>query len=443
MDLSVKNIVTILQRGLKEGFFSKNSLFKRGSYVSTLDTYSDIDNIDDILNKTAIEIKRFIESLHPLSLQKDSKLYKGKEYFWLIFHDRIAAYVLSRLLNDELKEAFCLDMKSRNELIEQLIVNANNLSPKAIIRSDIKSFFESIDHRRLFERLESNPKVSALSMTYYRIIFDEFNRYRPLLDIDHFGLPRGLSISSYLAEVYLKETDSEIMKNAEISYYGRYVDDIVILVNATSRIELNDLFYNIVNIFDKAGLRLHDNSESKTSVFELSSDLVKFGNYLGYELNWNNSKHKMSLGLPKHKILKKKEMIDIAFSHFEKISRKNLKKARQDLMACLHFISGNFYLKGRKRDIRTGLFYANPHLSDLSCLDELTNYLQSKLVIPYERSFTNKSERTDYILRVKNQISRIDFRKNWTSRKMYSFSPIEMSKINAIIRKDINDIRGI
>lgn len=436
MDLSVSNIMGILRRGLERGLYNKNFLFKRLYRGYSPYSRDEIDDSDFILYISAIEIKAYIEGLHPLSLQKDHNLHNGKEYFWLIFHDRVAAYVLSRLLNDELKEAFGLEMKSRNFLIEKLVTETKRTYPKAIIRSDIKSFFESVNHIRLLEKLEANPKISALSMVYFRLIFGEFNRHRSFISNSSSGLPRGLSISSYLAEVYLKDTDSEILDNMDISYYGRYVDDIVILISPKSLKEPKDIFQDVARTFEKSGLPLHNDSESKTSVFELSTDYENFGNYLGYDLSWYDYKRILSLGLPEWKICRKKEMIDKAFRHFERISRKDVKKARRDLMDCLNFISGNFNLKGNKCNIRTGLYYANPHLSDFSCLDQLTNYLQSKPVIPYEKSFSNSSERIAYIIRIKNRISRIDFRKNWLGRKMFSFSSAEMSRIKAILSKE-------
>ncbi|HBV4973744.1 TPA: hypothetical protein MDZ92_005595 [Klebsiella pneumoniae] len=43
------------------------------------------------------------------------------------------------------------------------------------------------------------------------------------------GLPRGISLSATLAELCLQEIDSFFLKEKDVFYYSRFVDDILII----------------------------------------------------------------------------------------------------------------------------------------------------------------------------------------------------------------------
>jgi hypothetical protein len=90
----------------------------------------------------------------------------------------------------------------------------------------IEKFFmeEQMIGERLFRCIEAICKA-------YR------DRLRPLLAITHPGLPDaatvlpiGLSASPVIANWYLKAFDQEVLENVRPAYYGRYVDDILMVI---------------------------------------------------------------------------------------------------------------------------------------------------------------------------------------------------------------------
>ncbi|MBR1735876.1 MAG: hypothetical protein IJ736_02505, partial [Firmicutes bacterium] len=77
-----------------------------------------------------------------------------------------------------------------------------------------------------------NDIFNSVYQTYYNIIKNFRNDLREF-ENNEFPLPIGLFSSMILANLYLKDFDSVITKNAYITYYGRYVDDILLVFNKT------------------------------------------------------------------------------------------------------------------------------------------------------------------------------------------------------------------
>lgn len=432
MNLSVDNISRILRLGLDRNIFSIRHLVPNEAFYMLPVSY-EIPDEDKLISDKSFQISEIIRNVNPITLSKDPNLYNNKEYYHLIFFDKPTAYVLSRLLIEELKKAFNISLPDRNSLLDALDSSIRLDRPKAIIRTDISSFFECVNHKRLFGFLESNDKVSQLAKQFFYRIFLEFDRHRSLLNKSGFGLPRGLAVSSYLAEVYLTGIDSIIKSDGELSFYGRYVDDIVITISNTSSKTPLEVFKNLKEEFWKLDLKLHEDQNKKFSIINLGDNEIELGEYLGYSLSWNPRCEKLDFRMPFAKIQRKQTMIDKAFLHFERVSRKDLKKARRDLIDCLNFISANYLLKGNKNKIITGIYYANEHLTSLDALDDLSQYVHNKPLLPYTKSFSSFVDYKKYVDRLRKKIDVIDFRNNWENRKMISLSPYRIGRLKAIM----------
>lgn len=429
MDVSENNIKRILLEGIRS-----RRLTKPLSHLAKSSKNNDI-SIDDVLTNTAHAIAKNIVNVNLVSLRRDPRLYNGKEYFQLLFIDKATAYVLSKLLTEELREAFNLDFPGRDCLLERLKISFSVDHPTAIIRSDIKSFFEGINHRRLLEKLKANPRVSQLAIEYYTKIFNEYERYKPEIYQTGYGVPRGLAVSSYLAEVYLKDIDSEIRKLPGVLLYERYVDDFVILIKLNNEEDASEYYRKLEEIFKGSDLFLHTADDSKSTVRNLKGrgTEIDLGSYLGYNLSYNPVSNSLEFRMSQKKIDRKKTMIDKAFLHFEKLSRFDVRKARRDLIDCLNVLSANYNLFGCKEDIRTGIYYSNRQLTNLSDLDNLTDYLHSKPILPYAKSFSSTYDLIKFSDKLKLRIYTIDFRKNWESRKMLSFERLRFTLLKSFI----------
>lgn len=434
MDLSSHNISEILKKGLSSHAFSYPLLHASTAHSDRFTSNPQSRDVAEIISAKADLIRERIGRTDALTLHRDGKLYNGKEYFHLLYQDTPTAYVLSKLLSEELRNACAIKFSDRNQLIENLDKSFFLSKPDIVIRSDIKSFFESVCHRKLFEKLKSEERISDLSIRSYQRIFDEFERHRTHNIRRGYGLPRGLAISSYLAEFYLQQIDNEIRNLDGVSFYGRYVDDIIILYRHRPENGGKQVFNQLNEIFGRSGLSLHPIGDGKSSVIDVSRGSATIGDYLGYALSWGKDSRTLSFGLTDTYLAKKKGMIDNAFSHFERLSRKNIKQSRRDLIDCINMISSNYKLSGGKKNIRTGIYYSHRHLTDYGCLDELTEYLQRKAIIPYGKSFSSTSEYLEFAYRLRARIQTVSYRRNWFSRRMISLSAKRISRLKAIMK---------
>lgn len=130
----------------------------------------------------------------------------------------------------------------RNNAFNALEKNYDFHKDSVLISLDIKSYFYSVafDFERLSDYLGEHTIISSLKpltdiikqaySRYYMVI----SKYRKDLCIHTetvTPLPIGLFSSMFLGNIYLKGFDEQIKQLSGLSYYGRYVDDILIVVN--------------------------------------------------------------------------------------------------------------------------------------------------------------------------------------------------------------------
>jgi retron-type reverse transcriptase len=191
--------------------------------------------------------------------------------------DRIVLYLLKELLHEVFPG--CVFRKLPNNYIKEIIEYYNeNKSPKlCYFKTDIKSFYDTIDHDILLsflgERIKSKKilaiirraiKTPTVPVNYRRNEIKKFNRTT--------GVPQGLAISNILANIYLEKVDTKL--NQIGPKYVRYVDDILIFIEKEDSMNIEE---TISTILDDYNLSLN---LSKTEC-EISS--VGF-DYLGYNL---------------------------------------------------------------------------------------------------------------------------------------------------------------
>ena len=120
-----------------------------------------------------------------------------------------------------------------------------------IISLDIKSYYYSVvfNFNNLPKYLNYDSRLKdiiPLTKTIEKLYINytaEMQKYRGAIPADcknkECAFPIGLQSSMLLANLYLTELDNEIQKRVSPEYYGRYVDDILIVVNKPIGIELN------------------------------------------------------------------------------------------------------------------------------------------------------------------------------------------------------------
>lgn len=208
-----------------------------------------------------------------------------REIFASCFRDRVIHHLVYNYLNPLCENSFIKDSyacrkgkgtsfgtKRANHLIRACSQNYSR--DCYILKIDIKSYFMSIDHKILYQKLSRIINSSKLSkdikeLTFWllkKIIFHDYTkncfikgslnnwhglpRDKSLFNIScSKGLPIGNLTSQLFGNVYLNDFD-HFIKRQKSFYYGRYVDDIILVYeNKESLLKLLPVMRNYLNHF--------------------------------------------------------------------------------------------------------------------------------------------------------------------------------------------------
>lgn len=115
----------------------------------------------------------------------------------------------------------------------------------AILGLDLKEYFYRVDldFNELREALRSAGAigdrgalldcVEAIGNSYHACVAPLLAQTHPDLNESQAGLPIGLCSSLVLANWYLQDFDAAVLRSVRPAYYGRYVDDILMVVSAS------------------------------------------------------------------------------------------------------------------------------------------------------------------------------------------------------------------
>lgn len=356
---------------------------------------------------------------------------KGKDAYSV---DDMPSMLMSKFVALEIRSQYQLRLANRDEVVEELRVLLDNDMPKLLIRADIHHFYESILQQELLQRIESDDYLTSVSVRYLRKFFYEYNKLTNNRELK--GIPRGLSFSPALAEIYLREFDRNVKKIKGVYFYKRYVDDIVLLINP-NKITIGGCWNALQEISKRLSLTLH-NDDDKIVKAQLpigDSETLSF-NYLGYQFRYE--KGHTELLLTEDKVGRYCKTIDCIFHAYSEVANhrtkdENGKKHTDGLIQFIHRIdalTGNGNLDSRRNFVKTGLFYSNRLLTDLSQLDFLDQYLAEALNDPKRfappQNLFNYGEGNGYnenVERIKNKIlTKYSFKSGFKDRRMYRWN---------------------
>jgi len=263
---------------------------------------------------------------------------------------------------------------NRFQILSQLKVLLDDPFPKYVIRTDIQEFYESIPHDKLLQKLNEENLLTFFSK---KILFQILNEYKKLSGSDK-GVPRGVGISAYLSELYMRDIDKQIKSLPTVTYYARYVDDIIIIFTPTSTKDSRDYLNKIDEIIEtKYSLT---RNKTKTAEFDLI-DSPKLCNieYLGYKILFGNSPDSINFKLTTNKRNRYRRRIDLILDSYLNHSKVDEKKARKILIKRVKFITGNTRLLNNKKNILVGVYYSNNLLTDSSDFKGLDSYLSHRV----------------------------------------------------------------
>jgi hypothetical protein len=286
----------------------------------------------------------------------------------------------------------------------------NNSFPKYIVRTDIKEFYESISQDRLLKKINKDSLLMLSSKKIIQTIISEYNN----LSGTTTGIPRGIGISAYLSELYMREFDEAIKKHPDIIFYARYVDDIVVIYAPKPNSDTSKFLEKIREEAGRLDLSLNENT-NKTKKIDLTTSLNGNFEYLGYKFLIKSKKVKIEIS--NNKINRYKERIESSFHEYKK-QNPTEKVARKLLIDRLRFLTGNMRLSNNKDNALIGIYFTNNLLTDSLCLAKLDDFLRAKI---NETSILSE--------RVKNRLLKMTFQSGWNQKRFHHFSINEIQEI--------------
>ena len=321
-------------------------------------------------------------------------------------------YFTIKQLQSNLSRLFIVKQANRFEIVNQVKALLNDGFPKYVIRTDIDDFYENIPHGPLLKKINDNNLMTPFSR---KILLQILNKYKKLSGSDK-GIPRGIGISANLAELYMRDIDKDIMSLNGLSYYARYVDDIIIIFTPTAIGQRRKYLSEVKKVVAKFALELN---EAKTHRFNFQNLKQAYGlEYLGYKISFG--KGPLKTRLTDKKITKYKNRIDSAFGHYLNLRRIDEKEARKLLVKRIRFLTGNTRLKNNKENILVGVYYSNCQLTEKEDLISLDDYLRTKI---------NSTINLD---RLKIRLKKYTFEEGFNARRFSPFRTHELQKIMKI-----------
>lgn len=322
-------------------------------------------------------------------------------------------FFILKKLQSNIQNTFKVKQSDRNEILHQVKNLLDNSFPKYVIRTDIKSFFESIPHDRLLGKIKKNPILNPQSK---KIISKILRNYKLKTDSDK-GVPRGIGISAYLSELYMRDIDNKIKQLSNVTYYARYVDDIIIIFTPNTKHDRLNYMDEIKSIISSEFLQIN---EIKTKEFDLvTKETYKKFDFLGYKITFNNTNHPIIIDITKSKCKKYRQKINITFELYNSESKFNEKKARKILVKRLRYLTENTRLLNVKKEILIGIYFSNNMITQVSSLKGLDKYLEHKIdktLAPYsELKHIN-------INRLKNRLKKFSFEKGFLEQRFCKFT---------------------
>lgn len=368
------------------------------------------DQKEEKLNSELEKVsKKVLES--DFNIDMEQKVIPGEKPIY-ITKDTPEHFFALKQVQANVSRLFGIKQSNRFAIVSQVKNLLNDKLPKYVLRTDIDDFYENIPQKYLLDKINRDNLLTPFSRKILRQIL---KKYRELSGSDK-GIPRGIGVSAYFAELYMRDIDKEIMAMDNVTYFARYVDDIIIIFIPSSRAKNVDYLKKLKKIVAKYKLKLNDR---KT----LSRDLLKEQQlcsfeYLGYKFFFGNGEVKTRF--PDRKIEKYKSRINLAFNHYLNLSRVNEKEARNILVKRIRFLTGNTRLKNNKENIMVGIYYSNSQLSEKNDFKKLDRFLRTKI-----------DEKIDSP-QLRERLKRYNFKDSFETRRFSPFKAHELQEIMKI-----------
>lgn len=317
-------------------------------------------------------------------------------------------FFVIKQLQRNINRIYKVKQSNRHDLVNQVRDMLGNRFPFELIRTDISSFYESIDRRKLLEKLDSDQLLSPASKKYIKQVLVSYGAKSGAA----LGVPRGVGISAYLAEFYLRPIDDAIRAIPGLVLYCRYVDDIVaVFARPPAGNSLGSYKDQIIDIFGKEGL---EHNAAKTYEFVFPDSSPQDFEYLGYKFNVNDKMCKIAPSTTK--VDKYRTRMTAAFAKYRLERSLCTRRAYRELIWRIKFLTGNTRLSSSKSRAVTGIYYNNSIATDLTSFVQLDQELNALIRTLHSRSLRKK-------------LKKLKFTSGFEQRRYHYFSARQLQTI--------------
>jgi retron-type reverse transcriptase len=207
---------------------------------------------------------------------------KIREVWAADFRDRVVHHVIYNAISDRYYRRFirdnyaCIPERGTHDGLRRVSGFARSITrnwtrPAYFLRADVANFFNSIDHSILIGLAERHVPEEWIRTLIRQVIlhdprtnfstrsppalFEKVPRHKSLMHAPPGkGLPIGNLTSQFFANLYLNELDQYAKHVLKAGYYGRYVDDMVLLHQDP---DVLNQWYTQMDEFIKSKLLIH------------------------------------------------------------------------------------------------------------------------------------------------------------------------------------------
>jgi len=399
---------------------------------------STIQKIDELIDRIRVRrdteidqqlcriISKVTNNNYTLTIHKEVIL--GNKPIYLV-DDEPESYFALKHLQYCLGRLYKVKQSNRSEIISQLAGILDDNFPKYIYRTDVENFYESIPEVALNHIRQEN----LLSRLNKRLLIQVMEQYYSLSG-SRLGIPRGIGVSAYLAELFMREFDRRVSRIGDLVFYRRYVDDMIFIFAPRSLCNISKYEAQIDGVFTSYSLN-KSNVKSKSYGLTNPTNLsmsYKF-DFLGY--NFHFSGKSLFLGLSKQKYSRILARMDAAFADYDANKASNKRTEDRRLFKRLSYLAGNTKLHNRKSNILIGIYYSNPLLNcyiQLKILDrelsksvDFAKRLAAKMKIPFVDSISINNKDKEPVHRYENSHQIVENSiDNWTASNTGRTSPV-------------------
>lgn len=316
-------------------------------------------------------------------------------------------YFSVKQLQRNIHRIYGVKQASRHDLSCQLRDTISTKFPFEIVRTDISSFYETVNRKKLLGKLDEDHLLSASSMRFIKQILDSYGH----ISGSDQGIPRGVGVSAYLSELYLRPLDRSLKALPGVILYCRYVDDIVIVfARPPAGKSLGSYQQLVTDLISDYGLT---HNPAKTHELDLGTAAAKKLDYLGYSYDIS---HHVDIAPSAQKLVRLEHRLTASFADYHSSSSINPRKAYRELVARIKFLTGNTRLAHSKANARTGIFYNNSLVTNMSGFAALDTKLKKEIALIPRKT-------------LRARLKQCGFVKGFTERRYHTFTALELQRI--------------